>query len=286
MNYAARGRAMPMNYALKGGIFALASLIACLLPRAARADHAELAPDDDLAETPRSPATSAKADSISVGGLVPLKELNRQPYAGIWLLDFRLHNFELGLGVQTVSVDGSVRGSFNNGQFIQDVQESVSGKLEYGSFFGGYYLPLVGYTPEFSVGLLPMLRLGVGGAYSGDGSSALTDRQESKVGTLIELPVFAMARVGRHASRYGAWDVSLGAGVGFSFVDLSAGEPIANSAAYLAPALRLEAAYGIFQAGYEMALTNHDKSFGGADHLSYRMTTITLAIALQPEPDD
>jgi len=277
---------MSMNYALRGGIVGLASVVACLLSHAARADQSELAPEDDLAETPRSPAADARPNSISVSGLVPLKELNRQPYAGIWFMDLRRHNFEIGLAVQTASVDGSVLGSFNNGQFIQDEQESVSGKLEYGSLFGGYYLPVVGYTPEFSIGLLPMVRLGVGGSYSGSDSSALADRKEAKVGTLLELPVFAMARAGKHASRYGAWDISLGAGIGFSFIDLSAGEPIANSAAYLAPALRFEAAYGIFQAGYEMALSSHDKSFGGADHLSYRVSTITLAVVLQPEPDD
>ena len=271
-----------------GGALTVLSAVAWLLPLTARAaDQAKLAPEDDTAPSETLAATTAPAaNSPAFSGLVPLKELNRQRYAGVWLFDFRFHNVGFGLAAQTVAVDGSLRGSFYDGQVVRDVQEETSGKLQYGSLCAQYYLPLVGYTPEVSIGLVPMLRFGLGGVYSGSGTSALASRRESKLGTLIELPVFAMARVGAHASRYGAWDFSLGAGVGASFVHLSAGEPATNSAGYLAPALRVEAAYSIFQLGYEMALSTAQKSLGGSDQLSYRMQTFTLAVVLQPASDD
>lgn len=273
---------------LWGGILPLLSAMAWLLPGPAHADESNLAPEDDLAPAPSTTAadTSAKR-SLSVSGLVPLKELNRQPYAGVWFADFRFHNLELGLASQTASLDGSLHGSDDNPQVIGGLaQQDVSGSLQYISFSGAYYVPLVGYTPEFSIGLLPMLRLGAGGFYSGSSSSTLDGRSESKIGTVIELPVFAMARLGRNASRYAAWDVSLGAGVGVSVIDFSAGDPIVNSAGYAAPAVRLEAAYSFFQVGYEMALSSHDKALGGADHLAYRVHSFTLGFVWQPPADD
>ncbi len=279
---------MSLIRSLRGGTFTLLSAMAWLLPKPAYADESNLAPEDDLAPTPSTPAVDAKAtSSLSVSGLVPLKELNRQPYAGAWFADLRFHNLELGLAFQTASLDGSLQGSDDNPQVIAGLaQEDVSGNLQYVSFSGAYYVPLLGYTPEFSVGLLPMLRLGAGGFYSGSSSSALDGRSESKVGTLIELPIFAMARLGRNASRYGAWDLSVGAGVGVSLIHFSAGDPIVNSAGYLAPALRIEAAYSFFQVGYEMALSSHEQSLGGADHLAYRVHTFTLGCVWQPPADD
>jgi hypothetical protein len=131
-----------------------------------------------------------------------------------------------------------------------------------------------------------MLKLEAGGLYNGSGSSALSERADPKLGTLIELPVFALARLGKHASRYGAWDFSAGAGVGLSLLRVSAGEPISNSASYVAPSLRFELGYGFFQVGYELAISSHDKSFGGSDHLSYQAQTFTLAAVLQPDADD
>ena len=207
-----------------------------------------------------------------------LAELNRLPYSGLWFFDGRFHNLGAGFVVTRLSVAGSAQTS-------QMTTQNVSEKLDYYGFFGDYYVPLLGYSPELSVGLLPVLKLEAGGFFDTT-NNALSDRTEAELGILVELPVFAMARIGRRASRVGAWDLSVGAGVGLSLIHFSAGGPIVSSPSYLAPALRLEVAYKVFQLAYESALSSHDESFGGADHLRYQSHSIMIGAFFQPEVDD
>jgi hypothetical protein len=225
---------------------------------------------------------------INVSGLVPLKELNRRPYAGMWFIDLRFHAYEVGLSVLSLSLEGKVRGEFNNGQGVTAITEDVAGVNSYAGFMGSYYFPLLGYTPNVSVGLAPELHAVLGGIYSGSSSSALNDLSDKKIGTALLVPVFLMARIGGHASRYGDWPVSFGAGIGAGLITFNAGEPVVDSGSFVQPMLKFEVAYHAFKLGFATGLGRHD-NFTSSDatvRLAYRPQLLTLSFVSQPDPED
>lgn len=225
---------------------------------------------------------------INVSGLVPLKELNRQPYAGLWFADFRFHEMDVGISGVNLLLKGKVRTSFYDGQETVVNDEDVEGSSAYAGLNVGYYVPLIGYTRHFSVGLLPELHLLLGGIYSGSSSSSMNSLAGSNVGTALALPVYLMARVGAHASRYGSWPVSFGAGAGASLVTFNFGDPVADSGTFIQPQFKIEAAYSIFKLGYAMGLGFHDNFASSNDQirLSYLTQFLTLNLATQVDPEN
>jgi len=219
---------------------------------------------------------AGKPRSINVSGLVPLEELNRRPYAGVWFADLRYHEFEVGLSTLSLNLKG------------QALTEDVEGSNTYLGFMGSYYFPLLGFTPNMSVGLVPELHALLGGIYSGSSSSSLDELEESKVGTALVIPAYLMARIGGHASRYGNWPVSFGAGVGMSLLTFNAGEPVADSGTFVQPLIKIEAAYRAFKLGFATGLGFHDnyKSSDATVRLSYHPQLFTLTFVTQPDPED
>jgi len=257
--------------------FALLSLVPSLAHAASHEDDA----DDTDAEidTKSAPAEAPHGESVAVTGLVPLKELNRRPYEGVWFADFRFHNYSLGLSVEEVNLDIGTPSTLIVDGVSMPTTSTDSGRIDFAGVYGSYWLPLIGYSTEFSAGLLPSIKLQVGGMYSGSGESS------DGIKTAVDLPIFAMARLGHHASRYAHWPVSLGGGVGFDFVHFGGG-PDVNSQTYLAPDLRLEIGYGIFELGYEAQLGNHATNFGANTTIAYSTNVFTLGVVVQPEPDE
>jgi len=225
---------------------------------------------------PDCPETSGQPRVINVSALVPLKELNRRPYSGVWFADLRYHEYELGLSVLSLNLKGRA------------LTEDVEGSNTYVGITGSYYFPLLGFTPNLSLGLVPELHALLGGFYGGSSSSALDELSETKVGTALVLPAYLMARVGGQASRYGDWPVSFGAGVGISLVSFTAGEPVADSGTFAQPLMKFEAAYSSFKLGFSTGLGFHDnfKSPDATVRLSYRPTLFTLTLVTQPDPED
>lgn len=234
-------------------------------------------------------AEMAAQRSVNVSGLVPLKELNQRPYSKAWLGDLRFHALDVGLSVTSLSVSGNVAGSFFDGTAQQATLEEIDGTLTYGGVWAGYYQPLFGYTPNFSVGLFPAIHVGLGASYSGNSSSALSElRDGGKLGKLLRVPVLASARLGGRASRYADWDWSLGAGLGVELVSFSTGEPVSASSTYVSPVARVEAAYGFVHVFAEAALTAHDDFASPQDpvRLSYRQKSFGLGFLFKAAPDD
>ncbi len=271
-------------------------LVIAALPRSSRAapcEGIECSDEEsavsDATTDDGAPSDSSAQHTVNVSGLVPLKELNQRPYSKAWLGDLRFHAADLGFSVTSLSVSGYVAGSFFDGTVQQSTLEKIDGSLTFGGVWAGYYQPLLGYTPNFSVGLFPAIHLGIGASYSGNSSSALSDlRDGSKLGKLLRVPVLASARLGGRASRYADWDFSLGAGIGVELVSFSTGEPVSASATYLAPVARVEAAYGFVHVFAEVALTAHDDFASPQDpvRLSYQQKSVGLGVLFKAEPDD
>jgi len=262
-----------MSLSARLAVFALLSLSPALCHAATDArDPDDDAPDTEIERTP-TPA-EPHGEAIAVTGLVPLKELNRRPYEGVWFADFRLHDYGLGLAVEPVNLSITTRASLVTNGVSMPSTTTDSERLDFAGVFANYWLPLIGYSTEVSAGLLPGVKLEIGGGADSDGISAALD-----------LPIFALARIGRNASRYAEWPVSLGAGVGFDLVHFSGG-PDSKSQTYLAPDLRLEAGYGMFQVGYEAQLGSHSTSFDANTTIAYSTSVFTLGVVEQPEPDE
>jgi hypothetical protein len=244
---------------------------------------------EDAGANDAAAADTSAPRSVNVSGLVPLKELNQRPYSKAWLGDLRFHAMDIGLSVTSLSVSGNVAGSFFDGTAQRATLEQIDGRLTYGGVWAGYYQPLFGYTPNFSVGLFPAIHLGLGASYSGNSSSALSGlRDGGTLGKLLRIPVFATARLGGRASRYADWDLSFGAGVGVELVSFSTGEPVSASSTYLAPVARVEAAYGFVHVFAEAGLTAHDDFASPQDavRLSYQQKSIGLGLLFKAAPDD
>jgi hypothetical protein len=233
------------------------------------------------AEAPAEPESEPEPRLVNASGLVPLRELNSRPYAGLWLYDFRFHEYELGLGATSLGVSGNIV----VGQMTIPVSDSAA--LFLGPM-GSYYLPLVGYSPSVSFGLVPELHLQLGGFAGGTTTNYTDELAQTKVGTALQIPLFAMLRVGKHASRYSDWEVSLGAGIGVSLLSFNTGQPVRDSGSYLAPALRAELGYGSFKLGFESALGSHDNFDANSTpvRLAYRAQTLTLTLIGGPDPED
>lgn len=271
-------------------------LVFAALPGAAQAAPCEgiECSDEEAAASDATAVEGASARSssprtVNVSGLVPLKELNQRPYRKAWLGDLRFHAADVGLSITSLSVSGQVAGSFFDGLSQRATLEQIDGTLTYGGVWAGYYQPLFGYTPNFSVGLFPAIHLGIGASYSGNSSSALSElRDGGKLGKLLRVPVFASARLGGRASRYADWDLSLGAGVGVELVSFATGEPVSASSTYLAPVARVEAAYGFAHVFAEVALAAHDDFASPQDpvRLSYQQKSFGLGVLFKAAADD
>jgi hypothetical protein len=255
--------------------------------------HAETPCEPDATGCEKAPAEKPEADAsaddravVNASGLVPLKELNRRPYVGLWFADLRTHEFGLGVSLFSLGLSGSIASPDGMGG---SMRASVDGaNADFGGISGSYYLPLVGYTPNLSIGLLPELHLMLGGVASGSTSNYTDARAETKVGSALELPVLAMFRIGRHASRYSDWAISLGGGAGVSLVSFNSGQPISDSGSWLSPVFRIEAGYSSFKVGFESSLGAHKaySSDAAADRVAYRTQTLTLTLTTQPDQED
>jgi hypothetical protein len=95
-------------------------------------------------------------------------------------------------------------------------------------------------------------------------------------------------RVGKHASRYSDWDISLGAGAGVTLLRFNTGQPVSDRGSYLAPVLRAEVGYGGIKLGYEMTIGSHDNFDSSTDpvRLAYSAQTLALTILFSPDPED
>lgn len=225
-------------------------------------------------------------------GLVPLEDLNRQRYKKIWFADLRFHASEFGFTIQTMNVTGHVLATSGGTGPGSDVvfRTPVEAGLPLFGLTGNYYVPLVGFSPAASLGLLPELNLLLVAPATGDSVTPAVDPVGARLGTGIAVPLFLMGRVGQHASRVSRSKVSLGAGVGVVAAAFNLGEPIAEKATFLVPAARIEVGYSVFKLSYETYLSSYDTSYsaaqGGQPKLSYRAAGVALTFLLQPEADD
>ena len=221
---------------------------------------------------------------VNVSGLVPLRELNRAPYSGIWLLDGRFHSLSFGIGIQPWGVRGGVSERTENP--AEPRAASFDGRLVFVGLQAAYYVPLVGYTPEFSVGLLPELQASVGSF--GGTSQGTIDEHGGGLGTLLSAPVFVMARVGDAASRYGTLGYSLGAGFGARYSTFKFFEPFIDSGTQVSPMLRFEVALGFAQLGYEHSFSSYRPSAHGnlSPDVEISTDSLTFSGLWQVSPDD
>ena len=267
-----------MSLIARFAAFALLSLTPALAHAAAHDEDADDG-DSDSEPAPSTPTEAPRGEAVAVTGLVPLQELNRRPYEGVWFADFRLHNYVIGLSVEQVHLDITTPITLIANGVSTPSTSTDSGRIDFAGAFGNYWLPLLGYSTELSAGLLPGIKLQVGGTYSGSGDSS------DGIKTALDLPIFAMVRLGHHASRYARWPFSLGAGAGFDLVHFGGG-PDSSSQTYVAPDLRLEVGYGFFQLGYETQLGSHATSLDAHTTLAYSTSVFTLGVLVQPEPDE
>jgi hypothetical protein len=215
--------------------------------------------------------------TLHVSGLVPLEELNREPYEGLWAADFKLHSVELGVALSQLETRGVVRSSPPSSE---PVVTDVSGETAYLGLYGAYYVPLLGYTPNATLGLLPEVH-----ARLALESSDTAGESKEFPGWLFELPLLIMLRLGTHASRYGDWSpsedwsVSLGAGAGIAAVAFETEGPLEDSGAFIAPALRLEVYFGVLKFGFETWLGEARPFSSGATarEFWYRNTAYMLS---------
>lgn len=224
------------------------------------------------------PATSA-------GGLVPLAQLQRRKYERTWFADLRVHDFSLGLSLLPIALSGEESVPANPAQGRQARTDTIRGSAFYGGVYAAYYVPLVGYSPNFSVGLLPELHAGIGAL--GDDFSPpgnLVSQADSELGTLLRAPLLLMARLGHNASRSGDWRFAVNLGFGPVFVRVDTGNPALGTVTYLAPGARLSIVFHAFELGLETEVAEHDDFSSASDPLrmSYLASALTLSLRMAP----
>lgn len=256
------------------------------LPRVALASGELLT--DGRAKEAESDATDAEdaassQAAVNASGLVPLAQLNRRPYENLWFADFRYHQAEFGLSIQFLKIRGTVPTDTEPATF--------DGAAPCLGFNGGYYLPMVGLTPNLSLGLLPELQLMFVFAFTGNKEGGDADALAGKpLQVLWQLPLHAMARFGHHASRVSTFPISLGAGIGATVYYGAVGEPVKQELATVVPSVRFEVGYSIARFSLETSLTDfqpdRDAGTGSLGGLRYHASMLSISGNFQPEPDD
>ncbi|MGC4087017.1 MAG: hypothetical protein QM756_03770 [Polyangiaceae bacterium] len=109
-----------------------------------------------------------------------------------------------------------------------------------------------------------------------------------EIGTALALPVFLMARFGRHASRYGDSTFSFAAGAGATLLTFNTGQPVADSGTFVQPVVKLELGFSSYKVGFATALGYHDNfsSDSAPLRVGYRTQLITFSFINQPDPED
>jgi hypothetical protein len=212
--------------------------------------------------------------------LVPLAKLKSRPYEKLWFADFQVHDFTVGLTVLAVKARGAASVPADPLRGYPARTDSVYGILPYGGLHFAYYVPLVGYSPDFSVGLLPELQIGAGAiGHNYTQTTPLITEGEHNLGTVIRAPLFAMARLGYNASRYGAWPVCLNLGLGGALLRVNTGTPLLGTATYFAPSARVSVAFGFAEVGFETELGRYNDFSSSSEpvRMSYQAQTYTLS---------
>lgn len=217
--------------------------------------------------------------------LVPLVELKSREYQKTWFADFQVHDLSLGLSLLPVELSGEVSVAADAAQGSEARNETVRGTIPYGGIYFAYYLPLVGHTPNFSVGLLPELQVGVGamGDNYSQTSRVISDADE-ELGTVLRAPLFLMARLGYNASRYGNRRFSVNLGFGAVLARVNTGNPVLGAVTYVAPGARASVAFHRFELGLESEVLEHDDFSSSSDaiRISYLAAALTLSLRLAP----
>lgn len=217
--------------------------------------------------------------------LVPLVKLKSRKYEKIWFADFQVHDLSLGLFLSPIDLSGQVSVPADPAQGRQARNDPISGTIPYGGIYFAYYLPLVGHSPNFSVGLLPELQAGVGAI--GDNltqTSSVISEADDELGTLLRVPVFLMARLGYNASRYGNWPFTVNLGFGAALLRLNIGNPVLGTVTYVAPGARASVAFRRFELGLESEVAQHEDFSSPADpiRVSYLAAALTLSLRFAP----
>lgn len=217
--------------------------------------------------------------------LVPLVELKSRKYEKAWFADFQVHDLSLGLSVSPIELSGEVSVPADPAQGGQGRTEPISGTIPFGGIYAAYYLPLVGYSPNFSVGLLPELHAGIGavGDNLSQTSSVISDGDD-ELGTVLRAPLFLMARLGYNASRYGNWGFAANLGFGPVLLRVNTGNPALGTVTYVAPGARASVAFHAFELGLETEVARHDdfSSSSEAIRVSYLGAALTLSLRFAP----
>lgn len=202
--------------------------------------------------------TEADADE-----LIPLEEHRSQDGAGPWLWDVRFHGLQLGLVLQAEELDSD--------------PESDGGVFAGASV--NYYLPVFGYSADFSVGLLPAAEiLGEYKDASSDGTG-VNVRADVSSGFMLRVPVALLARYGSHASRFSGTALSLGAGVGLQWAHAFGAAWPGQSRTL--PLLRLEAGVYGWQLAYEQSLGSKTWKQADVPDAEYRFIALHLSYLLK-----
>lgn len=222
--------------------------------------------------------------TVSNDRLVPLAELRSRQYQKTWFADFRVHDLSSGLAVLSIDMAGEVSVPGDPERGTQARNDAVKATAPYAGIYFAYYLPLIGYTPNFSVGLLPELELGVGAIgdnYSQD--SPVISEADDDLGTVVRAPLFVTGRLGYNASRYGNRKYSVNLGFGAVLVRLDTGNPVLGTVTYVAPGARVSVAFHVFELGLETEVARHD-AFSSSDaiRLSYLAAALTLSLRFAP----
>jgi hypothetical protein len=264
----------------------LAACLLCASLLAPRSAHAgELGAVDEGGRTASQTEQRRAAPMASSDRLVPLAELKSRSYQKTWFGDFRVHDLSLGLSLLPVELSGEVSVPADPAQGRQARNDTIHGTVPYGGVYFAYYLPLLGYTPNFSVGLLPELHVGVGAI--GDNfsqTSRVISEGDDNLGTLFRAPLFLMARLGYNASRYGNRRFSVNLGFGAVLVRVSSGNPVLGTSTYLAPGARASVAFRAFELGLESEVARHDDFTSSSDaiRISYLAAALTLSLRIAP----
>jgi len=215
--------------------------------------------------------------------LVPLVELRSRKYQKLWLGDFHVHDFSVGLTLLSMDLSGAVSVAADPLLERPARDDSIRGSMAYFGIHLNYYVPLVGYTPDFTVGLLPELQVGVGGTTYTETTPRL-DAEEGGLGSVLRVPLFAMARLGYNASAYGSWPFCVNLGLGAALLRINTGSPMIATVTYVAPSVRVSVAFHAAELGVETELGEHRDFSSPSDpiRMSYHSTIFTLSARAAP----
>ena len=236
--------------------------------------------------------------------LLPLWESKRIPYAGAWSLDWHFHGLQLGFATLTQTFQPTARqtggastadavGADDAGARIvsavanPDLLAATSeSDIALGDALGvtalgvtaNFYVPVAGYSPELSLGLLPALHLLVR-----SGSTALNERESAHPS--LRLPLTVVARYGTLASRFANSSLSVGAGLGLEWL---VGDAQRSPATKPLPMLRLEFGIDTYQFSYEGTLGSASTAIDwfGLSWIDARLESYALSFTYLVKPWD